>query len=156
MCPVCPVPTRLAASHLSRLSGLSRVCPVSLSRFVELGNGRRGKPIASCVVASACIGCRPKLFGERGRAFDLLTNVIIERGQHGAAGKPSGFVWHVKRPGMMRSTRALPGRKQDTKRTAFVRAPGYLIDELRLVGKAGGRVWHVRCDAEMQPQEVKK
>lgn len=51
---------------------------------------------------------------------------------------------------------ALPGQKQDTKRKAFVRASGSLIDDLRLVGMAGGRVWLVRREAEMELQEAEK
>ena len=124
---------------------------------IELGSDRRGKLITSCVVASARTVGRPKLFGDKARAFDLLTGIIMERGELGAAGVASGIrsvgedVWRDAF-----YSGALPGQKQDTKRKAFVRASGSLIDDLRLVGMAGGRVWLVRRETEVKLQEAEK
>lgn len=108
-------------------------------------------------MTSARNGSRPKLFGETARAYDLLTNVIVEHGELGAAGVPSAIrsvsedVWR----GAFYAG-ALPGQKSDTKRKACVRVSGALIDDIRLVGMAGRRVWLVPREAEMEHQDAEK
>ena len=119
-------------------------------KVVELGTNHRGKPITSCVVdyaevpAGHVAPARRHLTGHPKRALEILVSLCAESGQTGHAGVPANVPsvpadWWRERF----YDRAMPGQGADTKKHAFGRASGALINE-HLVGMASNRVWVVQ------------
>jgi AAA domain len=119
-------------------------------KVVELEQNRRGKMVTSCVVegldeghtASAVL--TPRLNGHNQRALVVLRDLLASAGKSGFPGTPSGV---LSAPAKWWKDRfeadAMPGAEEETKRKAFQRASGKLIQD-RIVGMANNRVWIVR------------
>lgn len=120
-------------------------------KLVDLGKNHRKKAITSCVVeyqdASTIQhsgASSRRLTGHPKRALEILVNLCAETGQTGHSGVPSRVPsvpadWWRERF----YDRAMPGQTNDTKKHAFGRASGALING-HLVGMASNRVWIVQ------------
>lgn len=121
--------------------------PFSL-KVIELGENRRGKPVTSCVVETVndqapggASGIQRRLTGHTKRAFEVLTDLIVESGQADHKGVPGGLSSVPEKWWRERFyDRAMPGADQDSKKRAFRRAADTLV-ETRYAAITAGRVW---------------
>lgn len=119
-------------------------------RVVEIGQNRHGEAVTTCVIDDAAdspdtTGHRSsaKLSGDARRAFEVLQDLLAERGATGFQGTPADTVsvpdeWWRDRF----YSRGKPGVEQAAKQKAFVRASGALTNA-RFIAGNNGRVWIV-------------
>lgn len=121
-------------------------------RTIELGDNRHGEAVTTCIVD----GTNPadmrapgrKLTGHRKRAREVLLNVLLDLGQIGHAGTPSGCLSVPEKMWRDRFYQsAAPGATSDAKKHAFMRASADLVAD-HFVGMAEGRVWIVDKEIE--------
>jgi hypothetical protein len=100
--------------------------------------------VTTCVVVpadTADIKRGPKLSGDAQKAWEVLCDLIAERGDTGYAAAPQGV--RSVPEGWWRDRfkeRAKAGASDDAKQKAFRRAADTL-DRLRVIGQDKGRVW---------------
>jgi hypothetical protein len=103
---------------------------------VELGRDADGEAINSCVMVDegekSRTGGRPKKLAERDRAFELLCEVLIDRGQPAPAGFPIERAVLVQHWRELFKTRCRPDDSADTKLKAFKACVKDLQDQRRV------------------------